>query len=101
MQCFIKTERFTDETMKLPLVERKSYINKHKKWIDKLKGSGGDIKSGFLVDKNNKPGAGGLVILRAKNYQEAIELIKEDPMIKNNLVSWELHKWVQVCTQDK
>tara|TARA_B100000700_G_C14787870_1_gene734413 strand:+ start:616 stop:879 length:264 start_codon:yes stop_codon:yes gene_type:complete len=87
--------------MKMTLEKRKLYINEHKEWINKLKESGIAIQSGFLVDENNKPGAGGLVILRAKTYQEAIEIIKKDPMIKNNLVSWELNEWVQIKTPVK
>ncbi len=96
MNWFIKTERFTKKTLALSLQEREKNIEKHKDWIIKLNKSGVKISSGYLVDSKQTPGGGGLLILQAKSYEEAQEIIKEDPMISNDLVIWELHEWIQV-----
>ena len=40
------------------------------------------------------PGDGGLLILEMNNYKNALEIIKNDPMIKNDLVEWKLNEWV-------
>ena len=55
-----------------------------------------NIKSGFLVDEFKKPGAGGLLFLEVETYEDAIEIIKNDPMIKNNIVEWKLNEWINV-----
>ena len=69
-------------------------INEHIDWVKKLKTEGFNIKSGFLVDELNRPGDGGLLILEMNNYQNALKIIKNDPMIKNDLVEWKLNEWV-------
>ena len=51
-------------------------------------------RSGFLVDELNRPGEGGLLILEMNNYKNALKIIKNDPMIKNDLVEWKLNEWV-------
>ncbi len=65
-------------------------IKKRGNWIN--------IKSGFLVDELNRPGDGGLLILEINNYRNALKIIKNDPMIKNDLVEWKvewkLNEWV-------
>jgi len=40
------------------------------------------------------PGDGGLLILEMNNYKNALEIIKNDPMIKNDLVEWKLNEWI-------
>ena len=56
----------------------------------KIKKEGINIKSGFLVDELKRPGDGGLLILEVNNYKNALEIIKNDPMIKNGIVDWKL-----------
>ena len=41
-----------------------------------------------------KPGAGGLLIIEIETYKDALEIIKNDPMIKNNIVEWKLNEWI-------
>ena len=96
MRCFIKTERFTEETFKLSNEERKIFLLKHKKWIAKLHSKGINASSGYLVNKNNQPGGGGLLIIYSYSYDEAMKIVKQDPMIENNLVTWELNEWIPV-----
>ena len=93
MPFFVKTEIIKKEYLINNDLKRK-IINEHIYWIKKLKKEGINIKSGFLVDKFNRPGDGGLLILEMNNYRNALKIIKNDPMIKNDLVEWKLTEWV-------
>ena len=95
MPIFIKTEIIKKEYL-IQKDKRKKIINEHIEWINSLKGKGINIKSGFLVDELKKSGAGGLLILEIGTYKEALEIIKTDPMIKNNLVEWKLNEWIKI-----
>ena len=93
MPFFVKTEIIKKEYLINNHLKRK-IINEHIDWIKKLKKEGINIKSGFLVDALKRPGAGGLLILEIDNYENALKIIKNDPMIKNDLVEWKLNEWV-------
>ena len=95
MSIFIKTEIIKKEFISNQNVKKK-YIDKHKLWIKKLKETGVNIKSGFLVNENKEPGSGGLLIIEAKTYKVALEIIKNDPMIKNKIVDWKLTEWIDI-----
>ena len=93
MPFFVKTEIIKKEYLINKDVKRK-IINEHIDWIKKLKKEGINIKSGFLVDEFKRPGDGGLLIIEMNNYRNALKIIKNDPMIKNDLVEWKLNEWV-------
>ena len=93
MPFFVKTEFIKKEYLINNLFKQK-IINEHIDWIKKLKKEGINIKSGFLVDELNRPGDGGLLIIEMNNYKNALKIIKNDPMIKRNLVEWKLNEWV-------
>ena len=93
MPFFVKTEIIKKEYLINNDLKRK-IINEHIDWVKKLKTKGINIKSGFLVDESNTPGDGGLLILEMNNYRNALKIIKNDPMIKNDLVEWKLNEWV-------
>ena len=93
MPFFVKTEIIKKEYLINNDLKRK-IINEHIDWIKKLKKEGINIKSGFLVDALNRPGDGGLLILEMDNYNNALNIVKNDPMIKNDLVEWKLNEWV-------
>ena len=95
MTIFIKTEIIKKEYL-IQKDIRKKVINEHIQWIENLKRKGINIKSGFLVNKLKQPGAGGLLILDIETYQDALEIIKNDPMIKNNIVEWKLNEWIDI-----
>ena len=95
MSIFIKTELIKKEYL-IQNDFRNKIINEHINWIKKLIKEGIDIKSGFLVDEFKKPGAGGLLIIEMKTYKDALEIIKNDPMIKNNIVEWKLNEWIDI-----
>ena len=95
MPIFIKTEIIKKEYL-IQKDIRKKVINEHIEWIENLKRKGINIKSGFLVNELKKPGDGGLLILDIETYQDALEIIKKDPMIKNNIVEWKLNEWIDI-----
>ena len=95
MPIYIKTEVIKEEYL-VKNYMRKQIINEHINWINKLHKEGINIKSGFLVDEFKKPGAGGLLFLEVETYEDAIEIIKNDPMIKNNIVEWKLNEWIDI-----
>ena len=93
MPFFVKTETIKKEYLINNDLKRK-IINEHIDWIKQLKKEGINIKSGFLIDESKSPGDGGLLILEINNYRNALKIIKNDPMIKNDLVEWKLNEWV-------
>jgi len=94
MPLFIKTERFTKETLNLLPEERNKYLAQHKYWVEKLIASGEKLSTGYLTNKERQPGGGGLLVIEAPSFAAAKEVLEQDPMIANNLVSWELQEWV-------
>ena len=96
MPIFIKTERFKDQTLELSKSERKKFLFMHKQWVIDIANSGHYIRSGYLINGEKMPGGGGLLILEAKDYLTAKKIIKNDPMIKNELVVWNLQEWIPI-----
>ena len=95
MPIFIKTETIKKEYISNQIF-RKKIINEHKKWLKRLIEAGINIKSGFLVDEFKHPGGGGLLMLEMKTYKDALEIIQDDPMIRNNVVEWKLNEWIDI-----
>ena len=93
MPFFIKTEIIKKEYL-IDYDLKQKIINEHIDWIKQLKKEGIHIKSGFLIHDSKNPGDGGLLILEMNNYRNALKIIKNDPMIKNDLVEWKLNEWV-------
>ena len=96
MPIFIKTEKFKDKTLELSNRERRTFLLMHKEWVENISQSGHYIHSGYLINENHEPGGGGLLIIEASDYSTAKKIIKEDPMIKNELVIWELQEWISI-----
>ena len=96
MPIFIKTEKFKNTTLKLSNSERKIFLSMHKEWVKNISQSGHYIHSGYLINENKIPGGGGLLIIEAKDYLTAKTIIEDDPMIKNELVIWELQEWIPI-----
>ena len=93
MPFFVKTEIIKKEYL-INIDLKRKIIKEHINWIKKLKKKGINIKSGFLIDELKRPGDGGLLIIEMKNYKNALKIIKNDPMITNNLVEWKLNEWI-------
>ena len=96
MPLFIKTEKFKDTTLELTYSERKNFLSMHKEWVKDISKSGIYIHSGYLINDKKAPGGGGLLIFEAKDYLTAKDLIRNDPMIKHELVIWDLHEWKSI-----
>ena len=96
MPIFIKTEKFKDTTLELSNSQRKKFLLMHRDWVRDISKSGHYIHSGYLINEQKIPGGGGLLILEAKDYLTAKKIIKDDPMIKNELVIWELQEWIPI-----
>ena len=96
MAIFIKTEKFKKETLELSNSERKNFLLMHKEWVKKISQFGHYIHSGYLINEKKIPGGGGLLIIEATDYLTAKKIIENDPMIKNNLVIWDLQEWISI-----
>ena len=98
MPIFVKTETIKKEYITNKKFKKK-FVDKHKLWIKELKKAGVNVKSGFLVNEIKEPGAGGLLTIEVKTYKEALRIVKEDPLIKNNIVDWKLSEWIDISTE--
>jgi uncharacterized protein YciI len=87
------------ETFRRPAAELKQAIAAHKRWVADCRQQGIEISSGFLVDSEGKPGGGGLLLLQASDYDAALALIQQDPMLLSGGVEWELHEWISSVGQ--
>ena len=101
MPIFIKTEKFKDKTLKLSSDERKRFLLMHKDWVKNISKSGYYIYSGYLINEKRIPGGGGLLIFEAQDYLAAKKIIENDPMIKNELVIWDLQEWISIDENQK
>ena len=95
MPIFVKTEIIKKEYLTKKDIKNK-IIKEHIIWIKRLKDEGIKIQSGFLVNDFRQPGAGGLLIIEIANFKAALNIIKNDPMITNNLVDWNLNEWIDI-----
>ena len=95
MPIFVKTEIIKKEYLTKKDIRNK-IIKEHIIWIKRLKDEGIKIQSGFLVNDFRQPGAGGLLIIEIANFKAALNIIKNDPMITNNLVDWNLNEWIDI-----
>ncbi len=96
MPIFIKTEKFKKCTLDLSNSQRNNFLLMHKEWVKNISQSGQYIHSGYLTNENKIPGGGGLLIFEAKDYLTAKKFIENDPMIKHELVDWNLQEWIAI-----
>ena len=96
MPIFIKTERFKHTTLELSNKERGKFLLMHKEWVKNISKSGHYMHSGYLINEKKAPGGGGLLIFEARDYITAKKIIKNDPMIKHDLVIWDLQEWISI-----
>ena len=89
MAWFIKTETF-----RLPRPQLLAHLQAHHAWVAQLRQQGVVISSGYLVDQAGRPGGGGLLLLAAADYAAAEALVRQDPLIANGCVDWQLQGWI-------
>lgn len=92
MAWFIKRETFL-----WPREQLRSHLAAHREWVRSLQQQGHRISSGYLVDPQDQPGGGGLLLLEAEDFPSALALIQTDPMVCSGGVDWQLHRWVAVA----
>jgi len=89
MAWFIKTETF-----RLQRPQLLAHLQAHHAWVAELRQQGVVISSGYLVDQAGRPGGGGLLLLAAEDYAAAEALVRQDPLIANGCVDWQLQGWI-------
>ena len=89
MAWFIKTETF-----RLPRPQLLAHLQAHHAWVAELRQQGVVMSSGYLVDQVGRPGGGGLLLLAAEDYAAAEALVRQDPLIANGCVDWQLQGWI-------
>jgi uncharacterized protein YciI len=89
MAWFIKTETF-----RLPHQQVLPHLRAHHQGVAGLRHQGVVISSGYLVDQAGRPGGGGLLLLAAEDYAAAEAVVRQDPLIANGCVDWQLQGWI-------
>ena len=89
MAWFIKTETF-----RLPRPQLLAHLQAHHAWVAELRQQGVVMSSGYLVDQAGRPGGGGLLLLAAEDYAAAEALVRQDTLIANGCVDWQLQGWI-------
>ncbi len=90
MAWFVKLEQ--------GLVDRDRFdrhLQDHLDWVADLARRGHQPSSGYWRDRKgmNGAGAGGMLLFQARDWQEAEEIVRSDPLIRSGCVSWVLHEW--------
>ena len=91
MPWFIK-----HETFRQPYAAMRPHLAAHRAWVAELRERGVRISSGYLVDGQDQPGGGGLLLLEAADHASAEALIRLDPMVRSGGVAWTLNRWIPV-----
>ena len=64
------------------------YVDKHIDYVQDLVKNGHQAKTGYWAELG-----GGMMIFQADNRDEAESIVKNDPLVQNNCVEFELHQW--------
>lgn len=92
MAWFIKTEQFRSPRQAAVA----DHLEAHRRWVTRQRRSGRAMASGYLVDEHRRPGGGGLLLLEAESYGEALAVVRSDPMVASGCVDWQLQGWIPV-----
>lgn len=92
LKWYVKTETFVKDKS---FPEIKPHLAAHKEWVAQVRKEGStSITSGYRVDENDKPGGGGLMLFAAPDYDTALALVRQDPLVANDCVDWQLNRWI-------
>jgi uncharacterized protein YciI len=86
MPWFVKIEK--------GLVEKAifdQYVPAHRAYVRDLIAKGHQAKTGYWAEQ-----AGGMLLFEAQSMEEAQNIVAQDPLIKNNCVSYEIYQWCLV-----
>ncbi|MEM7594938.1 MAG: YciI family protein [Cyanobacteria bacterium P01_A01_bin.83] len=64
------------------------HVSAHKSYVRELINQGHRAKTGYWGEKG-----GGMLIFDADSLPEAEKIVKQDPLVINNCVEYELHEW--------
>ncbi len=64
------------------------YVPAHIDYVKKLVAEGHKARSGYWGDFG-----GGMLLFEADSLEEAQKIVENDPLIKNDCVTYELHEW--------
>ena len=64
------------------------YVDEHIDYVKDLVKDGHQAKTGYWGELG-----GGMMIFLADNREEAELIVKNDPLVQNNCVEFELHQW--------
>lgn len=64
------------------------FVPNHIEYVKQLKEKGHQAKTGYWGELG-----GGMMIFTAESREEAELIVKNDPLVKNNCVEYELHHW--------
>lgn len=67
------------------------YVPNHKQYVRDLITQGYKARTGYWAEYG-----GGMLLFEADSLEEAEKIVANDPLVKNNCVSFELHQWVIV-----
>lgn len=86
MRTFVKIET--------GIVDKKifdQYVPSHQQYVRDLIEKGYKARTGYWAEYG-----GGMLLFEADSLEEAKRVVNNDPLIKNNCVTYELHEWVIV-----
>ncbi len=64
------------------------FVPSHKAYVQKLIEEGREAKSGYWGELG-----GGMLIFKADSLAEAEIIVRNDPLVQNNCVEYQLHEW--------
>ncbi|NEQ35559.1 MAG: hypothetical protein F6K40_04290 [Okeania sp. SIO3I5] len=68
------------------------YVPDHIAYVQELNAKGHKAKSGYWAKMG-----GGMLLFEAASMAEAEKIVAEDPLIKNNCVTYEIFQWCIVA----
>ncbi len=68
------------------------YVPAHHAYVRELIARGHKAKSGYWAKRG-----GGMMIFEAESMEQAQAIVKEDPLIKNGCVDYQLYEWCLVA----
>ncbi|HEY9825202.1 MAG TPA: YciI family protein [Stenomitos sp.] len=67
------------------------FVPAHIAYVRSLNDQGHQATSGYWRDSR-----GGMLVFQATSWQEATQIVQQDPLVVHGCVEYELHEWVQV-----
>jgi uncharacterized protein YciI len=82
-----------DDPMKAYFEDHREAFDLHLEWLRQIEADGTMFASGVLKDENNWDGSG-MAIIRAKSYDEAVEIAEAEPFHRAGVRKNDVQGWV-------